>query len=57
MTAFYADLRLPGVTRKPLETMGAHCSPLGELTFENFRLPVSIVSAMKETALRSACGS
>jgi glutaryl-CoA dehydrogenase (non-decarboxylating) len=41
MTAFYADLRLPGVTRKPLETMGAHCSPLGELTFENFRLPVS----------------
>jgi glutaryl-CoA dehydrogenase (non-decarboxylating) len=40
MSAFYADLRLPGVTRKPLETMGVHCSPLGELTFENFRLPL-----------------
>ena len=41
MTAFYADLHLPGVTRKSLETLGAHCSPLGELTFENFRLPAN----------------
>jgi glutaryl-CoA dehydrogenase (non-decarboxylating) len=40
MTAFYADLTQPGVTRKPLETLGAHCSPIGELTFENFRIPV-----------------
>jgi glutaryl-CoA dehydrogenase (non-decarboxylating) len=39
MIAFYADLAQPGVTRKPLETLGAHCSPIGELTFENFRLP------------------
>lgn len=39
MTAFYADLSRPGVVRKPLETLGAHCSPIGELTFENFRIP------------------
>jgi glutaryl-CoA dehydrogenase (non-decarboxylating) len=39
MTAFYADLTQPGVTRKPLETLGAHCSPIGELTFEHFRIP------------------
>lgn len=39
MTAFYADLSRPGVVRKPLETLGAHCSPIGELTFENFRMP------------------
>src|ERR1051325_11505990 len=41
MTAFYADFSLPGVTRKPLETLGAHCSPIGELTFENFRIPAA----------------
>ena len=41
MSAFYADLAQLGVTRKPLETMGAHCSPIGELTFENFRIPAA----------------
>ena len=41
MSAFFADWNAPGLTRKPLETMGAHCSPLGELTFDNFRIPVA----------------
>jgi glutaryl-CoA dehydrogenase (non-decarboxylating) len=41
MAAFYADLTQPGVTRKALETLGAHCSPIGELTFENFRIPAA----------------
>jgi glutaryl-CoA dehydrogenase (non-decarboxylating) len=36
MTAFYADWEEPGLTRKPLETMGAVCSPIGELQFDNF---------------------
>jgi len=36
MTAFYADWEQPGLTRKPLETMGAVCSPIGELQFDNF---------------------
>ena len=39
MSVFYADLTQPGVARRPLETLGAHCSPIGELTFENFRIP------------------
>jgi len=39
MSAFIADLNQPGVGRRALETMGAHASPIGELTFENFRLP------------------
>lgn len=39
MTAFFADFNQPGLNRKPLETLGAHCSPIGELTFENFRIP------------------
>ena len=41
MTAFYADLSQPGVTRKSLDTLGANCSPIGELTFDNFRIPVA----------------
>ncbi len=41
MSAFYADMSQPGVTCKPLETLGAHCSPIGELTFENFRIPAA----------------
>jgi glutaryl-CoA dehydrogenase (non-decarboxylating) len=41
MSAFYAELKQPGLTRRTLETMGAHCSPLGELTFENFRIPAA----------------
>jgi glutaryl-CoA dehydrogenase (non-decarboxylating) len=36
MSAFYTDWNQPGLSRKPLETMGAHSSPLGELTFDNF---------------------
>ncbi|HZM17748.1 MAG TPA: acyl-CoA dehydrogenase family protein, partial [Candidatus Krumholzibacteria bacterium] len=31
----------PGLTRKPLETMGAHCSPIGEMIFDNFPIPVT----------------
>jgi len=41
MSAFYADWNQPGLTRKTLETLGAHCSPLGELTFDNFRIPAA----------------
>ena len=36
MSAFFADWSQQGLTRRTLETMGAHCSPLGELTFDNF---------------------
>ena len=38
LSAFYATFNQPGLTRRALETMGAHASPLGELTFENFQL-------------------
>ena len=41
MSAFYAELKQPGLSRRTLETMGAHCSPIGELTFENFRIPAA----------------
>jgi glutaryl-CoA dehydrogenase (non-decarboxylating) len=39
MSAFIADLNQPGVSRRALQTMGAHASPIGELTFENFTVP------------------
>ena len=39
MSAFYADLNQPGLTRRALDKLGAHASPTGELTFENFRIP------------------
>ncbi len=39
ISAFYADLNQPGVRRRSLDTLGAHASPIGELTFENFRVP------------------
>ena len=39
MSAFYTDLNQPGVSRRALETLGAHASPIGELTFQNFRVP------------------
>jgi glutaryl-CoA dehydrogenase (non-decarboxylating) len=39
LSAFFADLNATGVTRRALQTMGAHASPIGELTFENFRVP------------------
>jgi glutaryl-CoA dehydrogenase (non-decarboxylating) len=38
LTAFYANFDRPGLTRRALETLGAHASPIGELTFENFEL-------------------
>jgi len=38
LSAFYATFDRPGVTRRALETMGAHASPIGELAFENFQL-------------------
>ena len=40
MSAFYADLNQPGVSRRELDKLGAHASPTGELTFDNFRIPV-----------------
>ena len=39
MSAFYADLNQPGLNRRNLDKLGAHASPTGELTFENFRIP------------------
>ena len=39
MSAFFADLNQPGVSRRDLDKLGAHASPTGELTFENFRVP------------------
>lgn len=39
ISAFYIDLNQPGLSRRPLETLGAHASPIGELTFENFEVP------------------
>ena len=39
MSAFFVDLHQGGVTSRPLEKMGAHASPTGELTFENFEIP------------------
>jgi glutaryl-CoA dehydrogenase (non-decarboxylating) len=41
LSAFYANFARPGLTRRPLETLGAHASPIGELTFENFQLPTA----------------
>src|SRR5262245_39568593 len=41
MTAFYVNWHQPGLTRKPIETLGAHSSPLGELIFDNFRIPAA----------------
>ena len=39
MSAFYADLNQPGLSRRDLDKLGAHASPTGELTFDNFRIP------------------
>jgi glutaryl-CoA dehydrogenase (non-decarboxylating) len=41
MSAFFAELNQPALVRRTLETMGAHCSPLGELTFDNFPIPAA----------------
>ncbi len=38
LSAFYATFDRPGLSRRALETLGAHASPIGELTFENFQL-------------------
>jgi len=39
MSAFYVDLKQPGVSRRDLDKLGAHASPTGEITFENFEIP------------------
>jgi glutaryl-CoA dehydrogenase (non-decarboxylating) len=39
MSAFYAELNQSGVTRRDLDKLGAHSSPTGELTFDNFSVP------------------
>jgi glutaryl-CoA dehydrogenase (non-decarboxylating) len=39
MSAFHSELNAAGVTRRDLDKLGAHASPTGELTFENFRIP------------------
>ena len=39
ISAFYVDLNQPGLKRRSLDTLGAHASPIGELAFENFRVP------------------
>jgi hypothetical protein len=57
MSAFYTDWNQPGLTRRTLETLGAHCSPLGELTFDNFRIPRRTDWAAKAMVSKSACAT
>ena len=39
ISAFYVDLNQPGLSRRDLDKLGAHASPTGELTFDNFAIP------------------
>jgi len=39
MSAFYAELNQPGVSRRELDKLGAHASPTGELIFDHFPVP------------------
>ena len=39
MSAFIVDLNQRGVIRRELDKLGAHASPTGELTFDNFLIP------------------
>ena len=39
ISAFYVDLSQPGLSRRDLDKLGAHASPTGELTFDNFAIP------------------
>jgi glutaryl-CoA dehydrogenase (non-decarboxylating) len=41
MSAFFADFAQPGLSRKSIDALGALCSPLGELVFENLRVPTA----------------
>lgn len=38
LSAFYTTFDRPGLTRRALETMGAHASPIGELVFDDFHM-------------------
>ncbi len=38
ISAFYTDFKQPGLSRRSIDTLGAHASPIGELTFENYPL-------------------
>jgi glutaryl-CoA dehydrogenase (non-decarboxylating) len=38
LSAFYTTFDRPGLSRRALETMGAHASPIGELTFDDFHM-------------------
>lgn len=40
ISAFYVDLNQSGVTRRDLDKLGAHASPTGELTFDNFAISI-----------------
>jgi glutaryl-CoA dehydrogenase (non-decarboxylating) len=39
ISAFIADFTRPGLSRRALDALGTHASPLGELTFDGFRVP------------------
>ncbi len=39
LSAFYTNFDRPGLMRRTLDTMGAHASPIGELTFDDFHMP------------------
>lgn len=39
MSAFYAKLNRPGLSRSTMKALGAHCSLLGELSFDGFEIP------------------
>ena len=55
MSAFYVDLNQPHLSRRDLDKLGAHASPTGELTFDNFLIPEDNLIGNKATALKFVC--
>jgi glutaryl-CoA dehydrogenase (non-decarboxylating) len=39
ISAFYTEFNQQGLSRRDLDKLGAHASPTGELTFDNFAIP------------------
>jgi len=39
ISAFYTEFNQTGLSRRDLDKLGAHASPTGELTFDNFAIP------------------
>jgi glutaryl-CoA dehydrogenase (non-decarboxylating) len=57
LSTFLLDMHLPGITTRPLDKLGLHCAPTGEIILEDVKLPKEALLGALGDGVKQVFGS